>query len=91
MLKIARQIVCVNMGIAWRAVPTSGATISPVAAVASAPSHLLRRWQSSPGADATQQVQESMDKVKICFIRTLVYRLLTKVNLRRHHRRRLED
>ncbi|KAL4518105.1 hypothetical protein Ndes2526B_g01461 [Nannochloris sp. 'desiccata'] len=56
------------MGIAWRAVPTSGATISPVAAVASAPSHLLRRWQSSPGADATQQVQESMDKINDLFV-----------------------
>jgi len=63
MLKIAHQIICVNMGIAWRAIPTTGATISTAAAIATTPS-LLRRWQSSTGADAAQNVQESMDKVK---------------------------
>jgi len=62
MLRIAHQIICVNMGIAWRAVPTSGATISTSAAVATLPS-ILRRWQSSNGAGAAQDVQESMDKV----------------------------
>jgi hypothetical protein len=61
MLRIAHQIICVNMGIAWRAVPIEKATIPSAAAIATTPS-LLRRWQSSNSN--TQDVQASMDKVR---------------------------
>jgi hypothetical protein len=59
MLRIAHQIICVNMGIAYRAVPISGATI--LATMATTPSSVLRRWQSSA---APEDVQASMDKVR---------------------------
>ena len=57
MLRIAREIVCINMGIAYRAVPL------PAAAIATMPS-LFRRWQSGGSSGATgQDIQQSMDKV----------------------------
>jgi hypothetical protein len=62
MLRIAHQIICINMGIAWKAVPSTGATTVTNAAAATTAS-LFRRWQSGSSGGDAQDVQESMDKV----------------------------